>query len=160
MVIFHRYHADKSGMECIFVCLRVSGACLQCQSFLCVCINTMFCYHTEIPQKAYQTSWKCISDTTKSREVGMSHNPSSCSSSLSSSSLSVVLNLNFVPRCFQGAVSTAGTCGCTTPSSTCGSELLLWTKAAGDTRCVFCWERWGGRRVGGCLCATHWMSSS
>lgn len=45
---------------------------------------------------------------------------------------------------FQAAASTAGTCGCTTPSSTCGSEWRLSTKAAGGTRWASCWARYGG----------------
>lgn len=47
--------------------------------------------------------------------------------------------------CFQVVVSTAGMCGCTTPNSTCGSEWLLLTKAAGGTKWVSCWARWEER---------------
>lgn len=121
---------ERHGVHfCVSAC-----ACLQRQSLLCVCLNVMFCYHTEIPPRAYKTSWKwTVYQSKKALRESPSFYPSP--------SLSVVLSLNFVLRCFQGAVSTAGTCGCTTPSWTCGSELLLWTKAAGDTRCVFYWER-------------------
>lgn len=47
---------------------------------------------------------------------------------------------------FQAAALTAGMCGCTTPSSTCGSEWRLSTKAAGDTRWASCWARYGGSK--------------
>lgn len=43
---------------------------------------------------------------------------------------------------FQGGVSTAGTCGCTTLSSTSGSVWPHSTRAAGDIKWLFCWARW------------------
>ena len=56
---------------------------------------------------------------------------------------------------FKGVASTAVTCGCTTLSSTCGSEWPPSTRAAGGTRWPSSWARWVSLPLQPCTPSSH-----